>query len=158
MTVNGTVLDGFEAVRDAFGQAQASDEGAAQLAVYYQGQLVVDLWTGRDAIGGRPHTGDSISILMSVSKGMTATCVHLLGQRGLLDVDASVARYWPEFAGNGKQRVTVRHVLTHSSGLFGFPSRRISVPANCSTGTAASRCWPRWRRYGSRVPPSPTTR
>ena len=82
---------------------------------------MVDLWTGRDAIGGRPHTGDSISILMSVSKGMTATCVHLLGQRGLLDVDASVARYWPEFAGNGKQRVTVRHVLTHSAGLFGFP-------------------------------------
>src|SRR2546426_9142677 len=90
-TVNGTVLDGFEAVRDAFGQAQADDEGAAQLAVYHQGQVVVDLWTGRDVIGGRPYTGDSISILMSVSKGMTATCVHLLGQRGLLDVKAPVA-------------------------------------------------------------------
>ena len=121
MTVNGTVLDGFEAVRDAFGQAQADDEGAAQLAVCHQGQLVVDLWTGRDVIGGRPYTGDSISILMSVSKGMTATCVHLLGQRGLLDVDAPVARYWPEFAANGKQHVTVRHLLTHSAGLFGFP-------------------------------------
>src|SRR6266852_4629297 len=73
MTVNGTVLDGFEAVRDAFGQAQADDEGAAQLAVYHQGQLMVDLWTGQDVTGGRPYTGDSISILMSVSKGMTAT-------------------------------------------------------------------------------------
>src|SRR6266852_6008788 len=121
MTVNGTVLDGFEAVRDAFGQAQADDEGGAQLAVCHQGQLVVDLWTGQDVTGGRPYTGDSISILMSVSKGMTATCVHLLGQRGLLDVDVPVARYWPEFAANGKQHVTVRHLLTHSAGLFGFP-------------------------------------
>jgi len=57
MTVNGTVLDGFEAVRYAFGQAQADDEGAAQLAVYHQGQLMVDLWTGQNVIGGRPYTG-----------------------------------------------------------------------------------------------------
>jgi CubicO group peptidase (beta-lactamase class C family) len=121
MTVNGTVFNGFEAVRDAFAQAQAEDKGAAQLAVCHQGRLVVDLWTGQDAVTGRPYTGESISILMSVSKGLTATCVHLLSQRGRLDIDAPVSQYWPEFAANGKEQITVRHVLTHSAGLFGFP-------------------------------------
>jgi CubicO group peptidase (beta-lactamase class C family) len=73
-------------------------------------------------LGGRPYTGDSVSILMSVSKGMTATCVHLLTQRGLLDVDASVARYWPEFAANGKQHVTVRHMCSPTPpACSGFP-------------------------------------
>jgi CubicO group peptidase (beta-lactamase class C family) len=117
MTVAGTVRSGFEAVRDSFAEAQTGDKGDAQLAVYQRGQLVVDLWTNNDPT----HTGDSISILMSTTKGVAATCAHLLSQQGLLDVDAPVAQYWPEFAANGKQDITVRHVLTHSAGLFGFP-------------------------------------
>jgi CubicO group peptidase (beta-lactamase class C family) len=114
MDANGTVEPGYEAVRDAFADAQASDPGAAQLAVYRDGRLVVDLWTENWA-------ADSAVILMSATKGMTATCAHVLAQRGLLEIDAPVARYWPEFAAAGKEEVTVRHLLTHEAGLPGWP-------------------------------------
>ena len=116
---------------------------ARNLAVYHRGQLVVDLWTGQDKVGGGPYTGDSITILMSATKGMTATCAHLLAQRGLLDIDAPVADYWPEFTARGKQHITARHLLTHSAGLFGFPADAQIGPAElldwdrCVTALAA---------------------
>ena len=116
--MTGHVHPGFEPVREAFHAAQAADEGAAQLAVYRHGTLVVDLWTGADPIGDATVTGDSVTVLMSVTKGLVSTCVHLLRQRGLLDVDRPVADYWPEFA--GKERITVAHLLSHQSGLSDF--------------------------------------
>ncbi|WP_218671447.1 serine hydrolase domain-containing protein [Microbispora sp. GKU 823] len=94
--------------------------GAAQLAVYQDGRLVVDLWAGGDPIGGRPVSGDSLGIVMSVSKGAVATCAHLLSQRGVLDLDAPVAHYWPEFSAGGKARIRVSDLLTHRAGLSGF--------------------------------------
>jgi len=118
--VAGDVAAGFEPVREAFEKAQATDEGGAQLAVYRDGRLVVDLWAGSDPIGGRPFTGDSLTILMSVSKGLVATCANLLRERGMLDVDAPVAEYWPEFAAAGKDRITVAHLLSHRAGLSEF--------------------------------------
>ncbi|HEX4705981.1 MAG TPA: serine hydrolase domain-containing protein, partial [Pseudonocardiaceae bacterium] len=96
------------------------DAGGAQLAVYLHGRLVVDLWAGQDPIGDQPYTGDSVSVLMSVSKGLVATCVHLLGQRGLLDVEAPVGEYWPTFTANGKDRITIADLLSHRAGLNGF--------------------------------------
>jgi CubicO group peptidase (beta-lactamase class C family) len=111
MDVHGEVAPGFEAVRDAFAKAQASDPGAAQLAVYRHAQPVVDLWT--DGV-----TGDSIGVVMSVSKGLTASCAHLLAQRGQLDYHRPVRDYWPEF---GKPEVLVRHLLSHTAGLAGLP-------------------------------------
>lgn len=113
---DGHVAPGYEPVRDAFDAAQQADDGAAQLAVYRDGQLVVDLWTGQDPVGHMPVTGDSITVLMSVTKGLVATCVHMLRERGQLDVDAPVTRYWPEF-GDG---VTVADLLTHRSGRSDF--------------------------------------
>jgi CubicO group peptidase (beta-lactamase class C family) len=113
MDVHGEVAAEFEAVRDAFAKAQASDPGAAQLAVHRHGQPVVDLWTGPEEF-----TGDSIGVLMSVGKGLTATCAHLLAQRGQLDHDRPVEAYWPEF---GKPEITVRHLLSHTAGLPAFP-------------------------------------
>ncbi len=118
--VAGEVAPGFEPVREAFEKAQSTDEGGAQLAVYRHGRLVVDLSTGRDPIGGLPFTGDSLTILMSVSKGLVATCANLLRERGMLDVDRPVAEYWPEFAAAGKDRITVAHLLSHRSGLSEF--------------------------------------
>src|SRR3979411_1517290 len=118
--VAGEVASGFEPVREAFEKAQATDEGGAQLAVYRHGRLVVDLWAGSDPIGGRPFTGDSLTILMSVYKGLVATCANLLRERGTLDVDAPVAEYWPEFAAAGKDRITVAHLLSHRAGLSDF--------------------------------------
>ncbi|GII05294.1 serine hydrolase domain-containing protein [Planobispora takensis] len=124
--VHGTVRPGFEGVRDGFARGQEGDEGAAQLAVYQDGHLVVDLWAGADPIGGRPVGGDSLGVVMSVTKGAVATCAHLLSLRGELDLDAPVRAYWPEFAAAGKAHISVSDLLSHRAGLSGFdPETRI---------------------------------
>jgi CubicO group peptidase (beta-lactamase class C family) len=110
--VHGTVEPGFEGVRAAFAAAQRDDPGLGQLCVYRHGEPVVDLWTGGAA--------DAVSVLMSCSKGVTATCALMLAQRGELDLAAPVAHYWPEFAAAGKDRITVADVLSHRAGLPGF--------------------------------------
>ncbi|MBS0472924.1 MAG: beta-lactamase family protein [Proteobacteria bacterium] len=120
MTVGGTVERDFEKVRDAFAEAQKKDRGGAQLCIYRHGRKVVDIWAGADPAANRPYTDKTLTILMSASKGITATLAHILVQRGALDLDAPVARYWPEFAQNGKDGVLIRHLLTHSSGLVNF--------------------------------------
>jgi CubicO group peptidase (beta-lactamase class C family) len=119
--VDGTVEDGFETVRDAFAEAQWQDEGGAQLCVYRHGKRIVDLWTGRDKMNDRPYTADTISIIMSCGKGVTATCAHMLVERGLLDLDTPVAHYWPLFAANGKANIPVSYLLSHQAGLPNFP-------------------------------------
>ncbi|MGW4244578.1 serine hydrolase domain-containing protein [Nocardia sp. NPDC004722] len=118
--VDGFVEGGFEAVRDGFARAHDGDEGAAQLCVYRQGRVVVDLWTGQDPESGKAWDAESLTVLMSVSKGMTATCVHILVDRGLLDLDAPVRVYWPEFAAAGKTKITVADLLSHRGGLSSF--------------------------------------
>jgi CubicO group peptidase (beta-lactamase class C family) len=147
MRADGTVQPGFEAVRDAFAEAQAKDEGGAQLCVYRHGKVVVDLWAGTDKLKNRPYTADTITILMSCTKAVTAICVHTLAQRGLIDYDAPVARYWPEFAAKGKAAITVRDVLAHRAGLMGFdPEAGISGVAlldwdRCTTALANMEPW-----------------
>jgi CubicO group peptidase (beta-lactamase class C family) len=111
---------GYEKVRDAFLEAQALDKGGAQLCVYRNGECVADLWAGRDAVADRPYTDETLVILMSASKGITATLAHVLAERGMIDLDAPIARYWPEFGQNGKAGVTLAHALTHTSGLVNF--------------------------------------
>ncbi|GAA2827241.1 serine hydrolase domain-containing protein [Crossiella cryophila] len=118
--VHGTVAAGYEQVRAAFTAAQAHDPGGAQLAVYRHGEPVVDLWA-------TPFEADTIGVTMSCSKGLVATMAHLLSERGQLDLAAPVARYWPEFAANGKEQVTVTHLLTHQAGLPGFPPERLGA-------------------------------
>ena len=120
MHAEGTVEPGFDTVRDAFAEAQAQDEGGAQLCVYQHGKRVVDLWAGTDKLNSRPYTADTITILMSCTKAVTAVCVHMLAQRGLIDYDAPVSRYWPEFAAKDKGTITVRDILAHRAGLMGF--------------------------------------
>ncbi|MEC3952921.1 serine hydrolase domain-containing protein [Nocardia sp. CDC153] len=116
----GFVERGFEEVRDGFARAQAEDPGAAQLCVYRRGRVVVDLWTGQDPESGKAWDAESLTVLMSVSKGMTATCVHLLVDRGQLDLEAPVREYWPEFAAAGKTEITVADLLSHRGGLSSF--------------------------------------
>ncbi|MFI2780168.1 serine hydrolase domain-containing protein [Streptomyces sp. ALB3] len=121
--VSGRVAPGWEAVRDAFARGQADDPGAAQLAVHHHGRLVVDLASaGVRRAGAPPYGTDSLGVLMSVTKGMVAVCAHLLSERGALDLDAPVARYWPEFATAGKGATTVADLLTHRAGLPAFTS------------------------------------
>jgi CubicO group peptidase (beta-lactamase class C family) len=116
----GWVAPGYEPIREAFAEAQAKDEGGAQLCVYRHGERVVDLWAGQDPVGRRPYTEHTITTLMSCTKAAVATCAHILEERGLIALDAPVARYWPEFAAAGKEETTVRHLLTHSAGLMGY--------------------------------------
>lgn len=108
MTPHGTVAPGFEGVRDEFA-AVAPEE--AQLAVYRHGRKVVDLWTGQ--------TGDSLFALYSSAKGAAHLVVALLVQEGVLDLDRTVAGYWPEFAAEGKGDLTLRELLAHRAGVIG---------------------------------------
>ncbi|NNN33103.1 beta-lactamase family protein [Streptomyces sp. S3(2020)] len=119
MDVNGTVAEGFEPVRDAFVRnfEALGDRGAA-VAVYRDGRRVVDLWAGtRDVDGTEPWQRGTAQIMRSATKGVAAAVPLLLAQRGLLDLDAPVAAYWPEFKARGKERVLVRQVLNHRAGL-----------------------------------------
>lgn len=120
MDVGGYVSRGYEGVRDAFAAAQAADEGGAQLCVYRHGQKVVDLWGGRDKINDRPYDDRTLTVIMSCTKGATAAVVHRLAERGLIDYEARVADYWPEFAAGGKQDARVWQVMSHSVGLPGI--------------------------------------
>lgn len=119
MTIDGTVAPGYEAVRDAFAAnfAEHGEIGAA-VCVYRDGEPVVDLWGGiADPDTGRPWQRDTLQLVYSATKGVTTTLAHLLVERGLLDLDAPVARYWPEFAAADKAEIPVRWLLTHQAGL-----------------------------------------
>ncbi|OIN77886.1 serine hydrolase domain-containing protein [Mycobacterium malmoense] len=95
--------------------------GGGALAVYVDGQPAVDVWTGwADRCGQLPWTADTAPMVFSATKGMTATVIHRLADRGLIDYDAPVAEYWPEFAANGKSALTVREVMRHQAGLSGL--------------------------------------
>lgn len=121
MDINGICTPGFEAVRDAF--ATNFEEGlevGAAAAVTVEGVPVVDIWAGDADPNGTPWAKDTIVNVYSSTKTMAATCMLILADRGLLDFDAPVAQYWPEFAQNGKERVLVRHVMSHTAGLPGF--------------------------------------
>ncbi|POX59599.1 EstA family serine hydrolase [Streptomyces sp. Ru62] len=112
----------FAAVREAFEEnfRERGELGAA-VAVTVAGQTVVDLWGGwADAARTRPWARDTLVNVWSTSKGPVALCAHVLADRGLLDLDAPVATYWPEFAAEGKDKVLVRHLLSHRAGLSGL--------------------------------------
>lgn len=117
--VDGTVAPGFEAVAAAFAAnfAEQGDVGAA-VCVFHHGQPVVDLWGGyADREQGREWQRDTLQLVFSTTKGVAATCVHQLVERGVLDLDAPVARWWPEFAQAGKGSIPLRWVLSHEAGL-----------------------------------------
>lgn len=115
----GRLDERFAKVWDAFADNFArGEEGGASFALAIDGRLVVDLWGGfRDIAETKPWEENTICNAMSVGKAMAATCLHMLIDRGLVDLDAPVARYWPEFAANGKDGLRVRWVLDHRSGL-----------------------------------------
>ena len=120
--IEGTVAPGFEAVRDVFaGHLASGEDVGASFCATQDGEVVVDLWGGHaDAAKTRPWTRDTIVNVYSTTKTMTALTALLLADRGELDFDAPVARYWPEFAANGKQAVKVSHLMSHSAGLSGW--------------------------------------
>ncbi|MBL9019917.1 MAG: beta-lactamase family protein, partial [Myxococcales bacterium] len=118
-SVQGTVAKGFERVRAAFQENfRARGELGAACCVYVKGERVVDLWGGlRDAQTKAPWGPDTMAIVFSTTKGMTAVALAVAHSRGLFDWDEKVATYWPEFAQHGKGAITVRHLLSHQAGL-----------------------------------------
>ncbi|WP_157871655.1 serine hydrolase domain-containing protein, partial [Streptomyces aurantiacus] len=119
MNVNGTVAEGFEPVRAAFVRNfETLGERGAAVTVYRDGRKVVGLWAGtKDIDGTDVWAPGTAQIVRSATKGVAAAALLLLHQRGLLDLDAPVGKYWPEFKATGKERVLVRQVLSHRAGL-----------------------------------------
>jgi CubicO group peptidase (beta-lactamase class C family) len=118
--VEGQCDPAFAPVREAFEKNfRVRDEVGAAVCVYKDGRKVVDLWGGyKDLERTQPWREDTIVIMNSLAKSMCALCVHILMDRGRIDFDAPVARYWPEFAAAGKEGVLVRHVLSHTDGVI----------------------------------------
>jgi len=118
--VFGDVSEGFDDVRDAFTEnfIRRGELGGA-CCVYYRGRKVVDLWGGiRNKATGEPWERDTMTIVYSATKGLAAMTLALAHSRGWLDYDERVSTYWPEFAQQGKERITVRQLLAHQAGLF----------------------------------------
>ena len=120
--INGFADEKFAPVREAFASNfENRDEIGASVAVSVEGEMVVDLWGGhRDAERTEFWEEDTIVNVYSTTKTMAALCALLLADRGELDLYAPVAKYWPEFAQNGKDKVQVSHFLSHSAGLAGL--------------------------------------
>ncbi|KAJ5717371.1 hypothetical protein N7488_003017 [Penicillium malachiteum] len=120
--VHGTYDPAFESVRDILNQRLSSDaELGASLYVDIDGKRVIDLWGGyADKAKTRPWGKDTVAPVWSCSKVVTNLAALILIDRGLLDPNENVAKYWPEFAVNGKENVKVSHVLSHASGLPGW--------------------------------------
>jgi CubicO group peptidase (beta-lactamase class C family) len=119
LAIDGDVAPGFGPVRDAFAaNFETRGEIGAAVCVHHRGRPVVDLWGGiADSATERPWHHDTVVLVYSMTKGVSAVCAHLLAERDLLDLDAPVARYWPEFAAQGKASIPVRWILAHRAGL-----------------------------------------
>jgi len=120
--VHGTCDDRFEGVRTALaGSLDRGGDVGASVAVYLDGEPVVDIWGGFvDPEHSAPWSADTLTNVWSTTKTMTFLCTLMLADRGELDFHAPVARYWPEFAAAGKGGVEVRHLMGHTAGLSGW--------------------------------------
>lgn len=117
--IHGSCDPAFAAVREALERnfTEHGEIGSA-VCVYHQGKKVVDLWAGhQDAARAIPWREDTMCLMYSIAKSMCALCVHILADRGLIDLEAPVADYWPEFARNGKSTIKVRHIISHYCGV-----------------------------------------
>jgi CubicO group peptidase (beta-lactamase class C family) len=147
--IQGYVSPGFECVRDAFIEnfVLRHELGAACCA-FRGGEKVVDLWAGvRNKRTGDPWKEDTMVVIYSATKGLAAMALALAHSRRWLDYEQSVAHYWPEFAQNGKGKITVRHLLAHQAGLFELdvPVTRDLVADLDRLAVVLARQLPAWR-------------
>jgi CubicO group peptidase (beta-lactamase class C family) len=103
-------------------QLRGQRRGGAAVCVYHRGEKVVDVWAGTRDSEGRPWQEDTMSMSFSTTKGVVATALHVLVDRGLADYDDPVAKYWPAFGEAGKHTITIRQLLCHEAGLHGIRS------------------------------------
>lgn len=148
LEIQGSCAPEFTAVRDAFAlNFKEGKEVGASFALAFEGEIVVDLWAGHaDATRTRAWQSDTLINTYSTTKGMAATVVAILADEGLIDYDAKVSDYWPEFAAAGKQDVSVALLLSHQAGICG-PRERLEMEdlydwdGLCATLAAQ---WPFW--------------
>jgi len=120
VVVEGLISSGFEPVREAFADnfTERGELGGA-CCVYHRGEKVVDLWGGiRNKQTGEPWEADTMVLVYSATKGLAAMTLAVAHSRGWLDYEERIAHYWPEFAQQGKDEITVRQLLAHQAGLF----------------------------------------
>ncbi len=156
--MTGYSHDDFADVARTFRRQLRRTNGGAAVAVHHHGELVIDLWGGvRDVDTDgvpEPWQRDTVAMCFSTTKGVVSTALHVLADRGLVDYDAPVATYWPEFARNGKSGVTVRHLLTHSAGLHrirslvGDAHRMLDWEHMCEALAAAAPAYTPGTRHG----------
>ena len=108
----------FKTVETVLRRQLKDNPGGAAVCVYHHGERVVDLWGGFRDDEGRLWRKDTMAPSFSTTKGVASTLLHILADRGLIDYDARVADYWPEFAQAGKAEITIRQVMSHQSGLY----------------------------------------
>lgn len=122
MQPSGTIDRRFEPVAEAFLEGfDAGRDVGASLAVAVDGELVVDLWHGHtDRKRQTPWREDTLICMFSVTKAIATICLLQAIDRGLVDLESPVSRFWPEFATRGKDAITIRHLMTHQAGLVGF--------------------------------------
>jgi CubicO group peptidase (beta-lactamase class C family) len=153
--VQGTVAPGFERVHEEFRRnfTERGELGAA-VAVYHRGEKVVDLWGGiRDKASRAPWEEDTMAVVFSTTKGLSAMAAAVAHSRGLFDYDEPVATYWPEFAQSGKENVTVRTLLNHQAGLCAIDEPLdldiLADPDKLATGIARQKpAWEPGRKQG----------
>ena len=116
--LHGTVHPDFWPVARRLAKQLRRGPGGAAVCVYHRGEKVVDIWGGARNAAGDPWQEDTLAVSFSTTKGVTSTALHVLADRGLLDYDDPVAKHWPEFAQAGKDRITIRHLLSHRAGLY----------------------------------------
>lgn len=116
--LDGTLHPDFQKLASILERILERQKGGAALCVYHHGECVVDLWGGYLDSNRTPWRRDTMACSFSTTKGVTTTLIHMMKDRGLIDYDARVAEYWPEFAQAGKEEITVRQILTHQAGLY----------------------------------------
>lgn len=151
--VHGSCDEMFAKVRDVFERSFESGEIGAGVAVLIDGEPVIDLWGGwADEERTRPWNRDTIVNVYSVTKGLASVCMNRLIEQGLLELDAPVSKYWPEFAQNGKQDITMRLLISHQAGLPTAPP----LPRNLANDwtavtTALAEAAPEWEPGSQQV-------
>lgn len=141
-TVTGPAQERVQALLDRL--VASGQSSGVQVAAYLDGRLVVDAWAGEADADGRMVDGETLFPVYSTSKGIAATAVHRLVERGVLAYDDPIARYWPEFGANGKSAITLRQALNHTAGMPQMPEH----------GTMADTCdWAGMCRAIAAMPP-----
>ena len=117
--ISGYIHPDFSDVANVLQRQLPKDSaGGAAICVYHQGKKVVDIWGGTRNWAGDPWEEDTLALSFSTTKGVTSTLLHILVEKGFAKYGDPISKYWPEFAKNGKDNITIRTAMSHQAGLY----------------------------------------